>query len=82
MNTRSKLFLSLLVFIILMLPLVFYATRFGFGLWSNHKMWSEMGTYLSGVYAPILSGITALFLFIQILVINKQVKIQEVQTDI
>ncbi|MDN3377462.1 MULTISPECIES: hypothetical protein [unclassified Pseudoalteromonas] len=82
MSRFSKILLSSLVFIILMLPLGFYANRFGFGLWSTHKMWSEMGTYFSGVYAPILSAITALFLFIQILVINKQVKIQQVQTDI
>ncbi|TWX67813.1 hypothetical protein ESZ36_10905 [Colwellia demingiae] len=45
----------ILLTLILLTPLILYASQFGFGIWSSHSEWSEMGSALGGVYTPILT---------------------------
>ncbi|MGN7512075.1 hypothetical protein [Aeromonas salmonicida] len=47
-------------------PILFYAYKFGVGLWTTHNDWALMGTALGGVYGPITSVMTCIILFIQI----------------
>ena len=48
------------------LPLALYAYRFGFGLWESHSRWGEFGSFMGGVYAPILTILTLAILSVQI----------------
>ena len=65
--------------IILITPIGFYTynftDNFELGLWDNHSQWSEMGGYLSGIYAPILGVFT-------LVVICNQLKLQRQSTEL
>jgi hypothetical protein len=75
--------------ILFLLPLIFYAYKFGFGLWGSHGQWAEMGSFFSGIYSPIIALIALLILVGQSLAqaaLNKhqydQTYIQENRKDL
>ena len=62
----------------LLIPVVLYVTTFGFALSNDHARWSEFGTYLGGVYAPIAGFITLAIIVLQL---ASQVHINKHQID-
>lgn len=65
----KKRLAQLIIFIALWLPIVLYAYQFGFSLSSDHKVWSEFGSIMSGIYSPIIA-------FIALLILANQARIQ------
>ena len=64
--TRKTKLIIIIVVISLVFPVSIYVYKFGLGLWSSQSEWAEFGSYIGGVYAPILSALTLLFLCTQI----------------
>lgn len=54
-------------------PIIVYVYMFGFTISNSHTRWAEMGSAMSGIYSPILA-------FLALLVISKQLKLQEAIT--
>ena len=52
--------------LVLAMPLVIYAYKFGMELSSDSEDWAEFGSAMSGIYAPILSVFTIILLFVQL----------------
>ncbi|MGF1718293.1 hypothetical protein L4D08_25910 [Photobacterium chitinilyticum] len=71
MNKQAKLIL-LSIGVILLLPILSYMYKFGFGLWEKPDEWSDLGGYIGGVYTPILSLITLAVISIQIFIQHQQ----------
>lgn len=71
MNTKIKL-IFLLTATILLTPIGLYIYKFGFGLWDTTTSWSELGGYIGGIYAPILTFLTLLVLCVQIYLMQQQ----------
>lgn len=65
MSYRYKLVFAF-VLIILLLPILFYAYNFEFSLSKESDDWADFGSYIGGVYAPILSVLTLMVLLTQI----------------
>ena len=60
---------SVLIFIWILLflaPVVVYVSTFGTSLSKSHSIWSEFGSAMSGVYAPIVALSTLLVLLAQL----------------
>ncbi|MGL6287210.1 hypothetical protein [Aeromonas hydrophila] len=55
-----------IVFFILVAPVAAYVFQFGIGFWEKPEEWSDLGGYIGGVYAPILTLLTLSVLFMQI----------------
>lgn len=55
MSKKRNSFVILIVLAIFLLPIAFYSYQFGFGVWSSHQKWAEMGTSFSGIYSPIIA---------------------------
>ncbi|MBL4830671.1 MAG: hypothetical protein JKY55_12420 [Aliivibrio sp.] len=53
------------VFILLLLPIAFYANSFGIGIWNSHKNWGVMGSAIGGIYTAIFAFLTLLVLICQ-----------------
>ena len=47
-------------------PLVAYQLMFDGSISSEHEVWAQFGSYISGVYAPVLSAMTLFVLFLQL----------------
>lgn len=65
----NRVILSLVVLLVVglvVLPIVFYVSKFGIGLWSDHEDWARMGSYFGGVMGPIVTSISIVFLGYQI----------------
>ncbi|WP_318477895.1 hypothetical protein [Photobacterium leiognathi] len=71
---KRNIIFSCLVLIFIS-PICIYGFQFGWGIWKEHEMWAEMGTFLGGIYAPIL-GLLTLF------VIYNQLKLQYESTQL
>ena len=65
----KKRSVQLVIFIALWLPIALYAYQFGFSLSSDHKVWAEFGSIMSGIYSPIIA-------FIALLILANQARIQ------
>lgn len=65
MNYRHKLIFSF-VLVVLVIPIFFYAYNFDFSLSKDSDDWADFGSYIGGVYAPILSVLTLMVLLTQI----------------
>ena len=70
-------------------PIMAYLLIFGTHVSGEHQRWSEFGTYLAGVYSPIVAVITLAVLFMQVVLqreINKhqfdQAYIQQARADL
>lgn len=71
MSDKLKKRLAQLIFLILLcLPIVLYMRQFGFSLSSNHKVWAEFGSTMSGIYSPIIA-------LIALLILANQTRIQQ-----
>lgn len=82
---RQKL-IVLFIIVVLISPVGAYIHQFGIGFWSTPSEWSELGSYIGGVYTPILTVLTLLVLSVQIyiqLIQHRQTLIvhQEKQLD-
>ena len=51
---------------VLLAPIAMYVWTFGPTITDNHARWSEMGSAMSGIYAPILAILTLLLLSIRV----------------
>lgn len=65
-NKTLRIVLILVLMAALILPALFYISKWGFGYWSNHSDWSIMATYFNGFYGPILTAISIFFVATQI----------------
>ena len=65
MNNHQKL-IVLVIFILLSIPLSAYIYQFGVGFWGTPNEWADLGSYIGGIYTPILSILTLLVLLTQI----------------
>lgn len=50
---------------IFLLPIIFYASVFGLGVWRSHDDWAKMGSALGGIYSPLVAFTTLLLLYRQ-----------------
>ena len=57
-------------------PIAIYISTFGSTISSDHQRWAEMGSAMAGIYAPMLSTITALLLYNQLRLQKAQHKVQ------
>lgn len=65
MSYRHKLIFSS-VLVVLVIPILLYAYSFDFSLSKDSDDWADFGSYIGGVYAPILSALTLMVLLTQI----------------
>jgi len=68
-DKAKKKLAQLIIFIALWLPIVLYTYKFGFSLSSDHNVWAEFGSILSGIYSPIIA-------FIALLILANQARMQ------
>ena len=52
----------LIISLIMLMPIAVYIWRFGIIISNQHLRWAEMGSAMSGIYAPILSLLTLVVL--------------------
>ncbi|TOK18166.1 hypothetical protein CGI23_24540 [Vibrio parahaemolyticus] len=71
MNKQAKVILWSL-FVVLLMPILAYIYKFGLGLWDKPDEWSDLGGYVGGIYAPILSIVTLVVISIQIFIQHQQ----------
>ncbi|MGS3180323.1 hypothetical protein ACB265_13020 [Aeromonas dhakensis] len=71
MNKQTKILLWS-SFLVLLLPILAYMYRFGLGLWEMPNEWADLGSYVGGIYTPILSLITLAVISVQIFIQNQQ----------
>ncbi|EOG7766892.1 hypothetical protein ACLIOJ_004884, partial [Vibrio parahaemolyticus] len=51
---------------------------FGFGLWSSHSRWGELGSFFGGVFGPIFSFISIVILSLTLVLTKKSVANSEI----
>lgn len=64
LKTKQKI-IGNIIFLILLTPIALYLLFHGLDISSDHKRWSEFGTYLAGIYTPIVSILTLIVLIQQ-----------------
>ena len=74
-SKKSFTFFAILFFIFLS-PILVYVATFGASLSKSHSIWSEFGSAMSGIYAPIVA-LTTLFVLLAQLGLQKQLHIHE-----
>lgn len=62
----SRNFLVIIIILMLIAPVAAYVFQFGVGFWEKSEEWSDLGGYIGGVYAPILTLLTLSVLLVQI----------------
>ncbi|GEA12694.1 hypothetical protein [Alteromonas sp. KUL49] len=62
-----------------LLPIIFYISKFGLGLWDDHQSWAELGSFFSGIYSPIIALIALIILGAQW---RAQLNYSRYQTDV
>lgn len=60
------------MFIILLIPILVYIYKFGIGFWEQPEEWAALGSYVGGVYTPILSFITLAVISTQMFLQHQQ----------
>ncbi|CAM3525651.1 hypothetical protein VA7868_02285 [Vibrio aerogenes CECT 7868] len=77
-NNKMKIIINVVLLVILFLPIGLYIFKFGFGIWSEHKYWSEMGSAFGGIYSPIIALLAFVVLAFQV---KSQQKIDKYHYD-
>lgn len=72
MNKQTKNFIVVFFFSAAITNTSLYAYRFGLGLWEMPDEWADLGSYVGGIYTPILSLITLAVISVQIFIQNQQ----------
>ena len=62
-------------------PLVFYVCTFGTHISSSHQQWAEFGSFMSGIYSPILTLATIIVLGFQVALQSRQTALQQQIND-
>ena len=62
----SRNIIFLILAIVLVLPVAAYVYQFGLGFWQESSEWASLGSYIGGIYAPILTLLTLSVLCVQI----------------
>lgn len=57
--------ISIIGLVLLISPILFYYSVFGFGVWETHDDWAKMGGALGGIYTPLLSLLTTFLIYKQ-----------------
>lgn len=63
---RQTAIARLMLGVVLLIPIAVYLWKFGFVLSSNHTRWSEFGSVMGGIYAPVLALLTLAMLIVQL----------------
>ncbi|RZQ54913.1 hypothetical protein C1E23_01105, partial [Pseudoalteromonas phenolica] len=71
--------LVVILAISLFIPPIFFIWQFGFGLFPKVEQWANLGSFFSGVYAPLIGIFTLIVLFIQVRLLKNQTEIQDLQ---
>ena len=80
----KQLWALALVALLIAAPIGLYIHKFGLGYWDKHEKWGELGSYFGGVVTPILTGITLVFLLLQLKYLAKGLESERkhrIQTD-
>lgn len=83
-NISKQLWALALAAILIAAPIGLYIDKFGLGYWDEHEKWGELGSYFGGVVTPILTGITLIFLLLQLKYLAKGLESERqhrIQTD-
>jgi hypothetical protein len=73
------------VLVLLFFPVALYVNTFGGELSQDHSRWSEFGSAIGGIYAPILGFITLVVLIFQLSLqgkMNDQYYLQQAREDV
>ncbi|MFC3203245.1 hypothetical protein ACFOEW_15645 [Alteromonas oceani] len=62
---KNKIIIGI-VSIVLALPVLLYTINFGVGFWQDQDEWANLGSYVGGIYTPILALLTLIVLCVQI----------------
>ncbi|MCS0405700.1 hypothetical protein ND982_06505 [Vibrio diabolicus] len=62
---KNKYWIISVSILVIFIPIGLYSFNFGVGLWSDPNDWGSLGSYLSGIYSPILSFGTLFILWSQ-----------------
>jgi hypothetical protein len=65
-NKLQKILLIIISFICIISPFILYINHFGATLSSNNSDWGNFGSFISGIYTPIISILTILILYKQL----------------
>lgn len=63
---------------VILIPVVLYFHKFGFGLWDSHEDWAMMGDFFAGTLGPIITAFSLIFLGLQVKEQTSQRKAGEV----
>src|ERR1035437_302475 len=63
---RKVRYVLLAVAVALLAPIGVYISTFGISISNSHTRWSEMGSAMAGIYAPILAILTLCVLLVQV----------------
>ncbi|EJL6467360.1 hypothetical protein ACHELS_004227 [Vibrio vulnificus] len=76
---KNKIVLtSALIIFLIATPIYLYSYQFGFGLWSSHSRWGELGSFFGGVFGPIFSFISIVILSLTLVLTKKSVANSEI----
>ncbi|MFM2345068.1 MAG: hypothetical protein RLZZ210_1681, partial [Pseudomonadota bacterium] len=68
LNKIKKYSLYIIAVMLILIPIIFYIYNFSYGISNKTSDWANFGTFLSGIYTPILSILTLLLLYKQYIV--------------
>ena len=81
-HTRVLAYLALSLFVTCLIgPLVLYVCTFGTHISSSHQQWAEFGSYISGIYSPLLTFATIIVLGFQVALQSRQTALQQQIND-
>lgn len=80
-KARQALIITLAMSILL-LPLLLYVSQFGVSLSNKQSDWSDFGSFLSGIYSPLIALVALFILAIQLLIQREMSKHQHDQAFI